>query len=523
MSDIDEKNAVVTVDDDNGIALSGHVDGVYENRRYVGTRETIAYIVNDVSASFNISKYSTRFIYDVVLIDFDYLVILNFFGGLWDIINDTFIGVIVDRTRTRFGKFRPYLLFMCPPLALIGMLYWCIPVFFPNTAATYLPKFIFYFILSVVSETAGTFTGMASSGLLATITPHPVDRTRLITEANLISGLLGEKLPEILMGLFIDLINHKVVNWSLRNLYMTMGIFCGVVSATMSICFFIVSKERVMQSIERPSILKGLKSIINNKPLLLIVLSNFLASFSVSNSRSDYYIDVLGSASITTIVGIPGALISPSSYALVPWARKRFSTKSIWIFEDIWTDMCWLMVFGFGLINKNYKNRWVMIPLLTLEESLEMCVYGIRHVIPTEMQNEAMDYCEWKNGYRTEAMTGVAKGLVLKLQGVVMSMIKNIVLGRIGYTQGITIGTQKEKTKLWMFMLCTGVPVITGALGIIPKFFYNLTGEKRDTMYKELFERRARIAEAAQNATGEDLAALGKAQMAGEFLSDTKL
>ncbi len=521
MSELD--TSAVTADEQSKAALPNPASVVYKNRRYVGTRETMAYILYDISASFNIGKYSTRYIYDVILIDFKYLVIMNLFGGVWDVINDTFIGVIVDRTRTRYGKFRPYLLFMVPPLTLIGMLYWCIPVFFPDTSALYLPKFIFYFILSVVSETGGTFTGMASGGLLATITPHPLDRTRLITSAQLLSGLFGEKIPELLMGLFIDLINHKIVNWNLRNLYMGMGIFTAVVSSAMAVYFFVVSKERVMQSIEKPSIKDGLRSILNNKPLLLITLSSFLSSFSVSNSRSDYYIDVLGSASITTIVGIPGALVSPSSYAFVPWARKRFSTKAIWVFEDIWTDMCWLYVFAVGLINKNYQKRWVMIPVIMIEETLEMMVYGLRKVIPAEMNNEAMDYCEWKNGYRTEAMTGVARSLILKLQGVVMSMIKNIVMGRIGYVQGLEIGTQKEKTKLWMFMLCTGVPVITGALGVLPKMFYNLTGERRDKMYEELFERRERLANETKDASADEMREIGRAQMEGKYLSDTKL
>lgn len=521
---MNEKNTSAVTADEKKIAEARDSENlVYKNRRYVGFRETLAYICYDISWSFNISKYNTRYIYDVILIDFKYLVIQNLFGGIWDIINDTFIGVIVDRTRTRYGKFRPYLLFLGPPLTLIGMLYWCIPVIFPNTSASYLPKFIFYFILGIISETGGTFTGMASSGLLATITPHPIDRTRLITAANFFSGLLGEKIPELLMGLFIDLINHKVLNWSLRNLYMTMGILTAVVSSALSIFFFVVSRERVMQSIEKPSIKQGLKSIINNKPLLLITLSSFLGSFAVSSSRSDYYIDVLGSASITTIVGIPGAFVSPTSYAFVPWARKRFSTKAIWVFEDLWTDMCWLFVFVVGLINKNYQKIYVMIPVIMIEETLEMMVYGLRKVIPAELNNEAMDYCEWKNGYRTEAMTGVARSLILKMQGVVMSMIKNIVMGKIGYVQGLEIGTQKEKTKLWMFMLCTGVPVITGALGVLPKMFYNLTGEKRDKMYKELFERREKLALQTKNATVEEMKEIGRAQIEGEYLSDTKI
>lgn len=495
---------------------------VYQNRRYVGTRETVAYILNDVSASFNISKYSQRFIYDVVKISFNYLAILDAIGGVWDVINDTFIGVIVDRTRTRFGKFRPYLLYMGIPLTIFGFLYWLLPVFFPNSAEDYIPKFIFYFIFSVISETAGTFTGMASSGLLATITPNPLDRTRLITQANLLSGFV-EKAPEILMGLMIDLVNHEIIHMSMKGLYISMGLLCGVISASMAIFFYCVSRERVMQSIERPSILKGLKSIINNKPLLLILLSDFLGAFSVSTSRTNYYIDVLGTASISTIVGIPGAFVSPTSYALVPWARQRFSTKAIWIFTDLYVDMCWLSVFAIGLINNNFTKKKVMIPVLMVEETIEMITYGLKKVIPTELRNEAMDYCEWKNGYRTEAMTGVAQSLILKLQGVALRVINNLLMKEIGYIQGKTIGTQTDSTKRWIFMLATGLPVITSSLGVVPKFIYNLTGAKRDKMYEELFRRREALAAVASTASFEELQAIGKAEISGEFLSDTKL
>ncbi len=72
-----------------------------------------------------------------------------------------------------------------------------------------------------------------------------------------------------------------------------------------------------------------------------------------------------------------------------------------------------VMVFLFGSIggrtNGLYKRRLPMIIAIMIQETLFMFVYGVRRVIPTEMYNEAMDYCEWKNGYRTEGMTGVAE------------------------------------------------------------------------------------------------------------------
>ena len=77
-----------------------------------------------------------------------------------------------------------------------------------------------------------------------------------------------------------------------------------------------------------------------------------------------------------------------------------------------------------------------------------------------------------------------------------MSSVRSLILKKIGYVQGIKIGTQSDKTKFWLFALCSAVPTISGALGIIPKFFHNLGGEKRDRMYRELFARR----EATRNA-----------------------
>lgn len=471
------------------------MDNQMMNRRYVGRNETAAYIAQDFADSFSIGKYGNRFIWDVVKIDFKINGIVSLFTGAWDIINDTFISAIVDRTRTRWGKFRPYLIWMKIPLTLFGMLYWLMPVFFPNTAANYLPKLIYYFAFSVINETAGTFMSISQTGLLSTITPNPEERVRLISQAKFFSRFLGEKMPEWIMGVLIDLINSQKINMSLKTLFISMGSITSILSAAMTFWFYLSSRERVMQSVERPSVIAGLKAIINNKPLLLITLSSFLSGFGISQSRSDYYIDVLGQASLQTIVGIPAYPILNISYSFVSPLRKRFTSKKLWIAEDIWTDMCWLIVFGIGSIDKNFMKRKVMIPVMMIEEFVEMWVYGVRHVIPDELYNEAMDYCEWKNGYRVEAMTGVAKGLILKIQTVIMESVKSFILAKIGYVQGLKIGTQSDSAKWWLFALGTGIPIITSAFGIIPKFFYPIDKEMRSQMYSELSARRKLIAD----------------------------
>ncbi len=514
---VDEQNQGLTIDYEKGVK-----NPLLKNRRYIGQRERIGYLLNDVSGSFNIDKYKERFIYDIVLLDFDFLAVFGLFSGLWDVLNDTFIGVIVDRTRTRWGKFKPYILLGKIPLTIIGLWYWFMPVVFSNTAADYAPKLLFYAIFSIICETAGTFTAIAGTGFMSTITPDPIERTSLITMAKLFSGLVGEKLPELAFGLLLDLVNNQVVQWNRTNLFIGFGIFTAIASCLMSFYFICVTKERVPQSIEKPSIIQGLKAIMNNRPILLYTLSEFLAGFAVSKSRINYYIDVLGSATYQTIVGIPASPISTISYAFIAPLRKRYSTKALWILEDVWNDACWMMVFGIGSIggmkNGLYKNKWVMLPLMAIEECFEMCVYGLRNVIPDEILNEAMDYCEWKNGYRAEAMTGVARDLVKKLQGIAMGSIQNFIMKRIGYVQGLSIGTQADSTKWWIFAMGTGIPIITGALGIVPKFFHNLNGEKRDKMYQELFARREAMRNAIENAKDEEeVERIAKAQMNKDY------
>lgn len=468
---------------------------VHQNRRYVGSKETVAYVLFDVSKSFNINLYAERFIFDVLNIDFYYLAIVNFINTIWDVVNDTFTGIIVDKTRTRWGKFKPYLMALAIPGTLGTCIFWLMPVFFPGKDGMDVTKFAVWLTLALVREGAETFRGVATSGMLATITPHPVDRTRLITKANFFSGFV-EKIPEIVMGLLIDLINHNVIKMTLDFAYISMGLFTTIVSGAMAFYFFFVTRERVLQSVERPSIMEGFRSIITNKPILLITLSDFLGAFSIHGGMNNYLIDVLGSASIKNIVGIPGGFVSNASYALVPWMRKKFSTKALWIAGGNFSDFLMVGVFLLGSIGGIGKKGWYnqpkyMIPILMAHETLAMSVYGVRKVIPSEMHNEAMDYCEWKNGFRTEGMTTMAKGLATKLVGTVSGTIKPLIMKKIGYEQGKLIGTQTDTTKYYLFAMTTIIPIVTGILGIVPKFFYDLGGEKREKMYEELLVRRA--------------------------------
>ncbi len=470
---------------------------IYRSYNYVGTKETLAYLFNDFSNSFNISGYNERYIWDVVKVDFGIAAIVNIFTGAWDVINDIFISALVDNTRTRIGKFRPYLVLMQIPLTLVGLLYWFLPYFFPDTTGTFIPKLIFYFLFNVLTETAGTFTGVARSGYMATITPNPNERVRLITLAELLTGYMGEDMPGYIFGFLYDMVTTGRLNTQLRTIFMGMGVSTALISSAFTLWFFLVSKERVPQSLERPDIKAGFHAIFTNYPVLLMALSDFLGGFSISKSERNYWIDVHGDNSmINTITALVSGISGPVgsiSYAFVAPLRKRFSSKFLWVGEDVYGDMISMGFFLFGYMNRNYLKLAPMLVVYGFREFFTKLAFGVRKVINADLWNEAMDYCEWKNGYRMEATTGVAKSLVLKIQGTFMGTINNVVMKKIGYEQGLKIGTQDEKTKFWLVALCSVIPTVTGALGIIPKLLWPISKKKREQMYYELSERRRKM------------------------------
>lgn len=498
-----------------------------QDRRYVGTKETLGFVIWDAAQSFNINIFSTRFITSIVGISLRSQTLVNSINGIWDIINDILFGAVVDKTRTRWGKFRPYLLFLAVPGCILTSMYWLMPHLFGGTDSDIL-KLVFYLLLTIAREGITTFQTISRTGLMSTITPHPNDRTRLITLANFASGFFGEKLPEQAVTILIDVLRNaflhdsKALSKAYTTLFVGMGVFTTVASSAASFWFFYHSKERVMQSIKSPSVIMSIKSVINNRPLLLITLSDFLSGFAIKGSEDDYYTDVLHFSSMTLVAGIPAAPISPLSYAWVPWMRRHFSSRLLYILAKEIGNILYIPVFLFGCIGmkSNYSGGMYqkIVPMgfaMALWEIIWTLFFGLKSVIGTEMYNEAMDYCEWKNGYRTEAMASVAKGIAAKVSTSTSTVVTTYLKSRIGYqADAFRVGTeQTDKVKFYLFAMFTIIPAVTGSLGIIPMLFYNLNNKKKEQMYAELLARRKMMSTAVASGNVDVLEEAANAQI----------
>jgi Na+/melibiose symporter-like transporter len=309
-------------------------------RRYVGTRETAAYVLYDVAQSvpnIDLGEFWLR----VLPIDLKISAFLGPFATAWDIVNDLFCAAWVDKTRTRFGKFKPYLVLY--PIYGIPMrlLLFLLPFFFWETPVDFLPKVAINFALGLFNELTGTISGICRTGMLANITPNPEERLLLITKANLYSMAGEDFIPKQLFTVLRDIVSNakdrtlRQINVNMRSLYLVFGMGTIVIAGALSLYFAVVARERVFGSESArekpPSVKEQLLALRRNRPLLMIMLAELLGNIKVNSQSGHYKKAVLNFASFDLVSGAPGGPLSFISYAWVPKLRERFSTKALWI------------------------------------------------------------------------------------------------------------------------------------------------------------------------------------------------
>ena len=485
-------------------SLSAAVD---INKRYVSTKETVAYILYDIANSIEPADFE-RFNTDALKLNAKLFSIANTIVGIWDIINDTFTGVIVDKTRTRLGKFRPFLLICALPAATFGLLKWfsCYLVGAVSPGNSEMFKFIFTLICLFMSETITTFQEVSKTGILATMTPNPEERIWVNARAKQLSAIV-DNIPGIIINLIYDLMIQNKISLSYRGFYTSTATIITILTVSLSIYFALTVRERVVQSPDKPKIKDGFVTVFKNKPMRIIIISEFLSAFSVSVKKSDYFIDVIGMSSFGTITEIPGAPISVISYGFVNNMRKHFSNKFLWILTSHMDAVLDIITFLLGIIGGTGENGWYnkklpMFFILMPVEVIRKSFWGVRNVIPDEILYESIDYCEWKdaNGKRSEGVILSVKALMKKLVSNTTGSLKAYIKSLFGYDYYSENGAQSQKVKFSLFMLSFVLPAAMSLTSVIPKLFYDITPEIREKMYEELQVRREKILENEEEA-----------------------
>ncbi len=469
--------------------------------RYVGVKETVAYGIANAGQCFGYNiiagSYLSLFFVKVFGVPPEAVAAMMLFLGLWDTFNDPLMGTIIDKTRTRYGKLRPYLLIVPIPLGLATIMLFAGPEILGDKAED-VAKIIYMFITYFIWELFYTLGDVPFWSMSAAISPSPSDRTRVISSARFVSGILGGISTPILTVL-MDLSEKGVIGLSLSQVFLLMAIISGTFGMALFSLSGICTKERVVQTIKEPSILDGFKALIKNKPLLLIVIANVLSAISGIGGffQAYYYSEVVNMNSLTIIISLPGTILGFITYLLIPKVKQKFDNRQIIFLNGFVRLVVGIIVFLVGV--KCFTNLWVVVPLLMVQNFLFSFFNTINMVIPTEMIGDTIDYMEWKTGERNEGVSFSVLTFVGKLTGSISGTIGNALLPVIGLSFVSISATETMTVKAYTYTdtliwaMFTLAPAILGLLPLIPYIWYDLTGEKLKMVREEMTERRAKL------------------------------
>lgn len=469
--------------------------------RYVGVKENLAYGFANAGQVFGYNLvaggYLSLFFTKVFGIPEKAVATMIIILGLWDTINDPLMGGIIDKTRTRYGKLRPYLLFVPIPLAIATIMLFAGPEILAD-AKTATVKIIYMYISYFIWEFFYTIGDVPFWGMSTAISPSPADRTRAISSARFISSILGGLATPILV-VMMDLSNNGVWDITLSQDFLILS----VIAAVMLIGLFSLAgrktKERVVQSVKEPSVLEGFKVMFKNKPLMLIIIGNVIGALAglAGVFQTYYYSEVLNLNSAVLWINLPGTVFGFLTYLLIPKVKKKFDNKQIVMINLICRFVVGTLVFVCGL--KFYNSNILVISILLMIQNFIFSFFNtINMVIPTEMIGDTVDYMEWKTGERNEGVSFSVLTFVGKLTGSVSTSLGTALLPVIGLSfatnsAGEQITLKGDHTDLYVWALFTCVPYLLGLLSIIPYLFYDLTGEKLEKIRSDMKVRREKL------------------------------
>lgn len=434
-------------------------------------------------------------------------------GRVFDALNDPLMGMIVDKTRSKWGKMRPYLLFAPVPIAISTILLFTAPFEDGSTAA-----FVWALVTYIIWGVCFTIQDVPFWGLSSVITPLESERTSFISTAR-----LGSTFGGILPALLVPILYQS--NMGYQKGFFVSAVIFAVLGSGLSILIFFVSKERISKTDHTPSFKETFSVLRKDKLLIIVIFAAILGSTMVTaNQCADYignYLIIQNYTDFTQIFDANGALLSnvdaASAYsfwiprgtivttltvaigvgmvpamALFPVLRKKFSLKQIYIGSAIFglvSHMLCYIVLAQDVTKINIYLLWIFLFLMGLP-------LGIYNVITYALIADAVDYMEWKTGERHEGVCFSFQTFLSKVNAAVATFVFGQILNRTDFKpvdKNLTdvVGRQiffeqSHQTQVMLLALVTIVPAVGFLLTIFPMLFNDYTGKTKEEAQKEL-------------------------------------
>lgn len=473
-----------------------------QNRRYLRPREMFAYLLTAFGQK-NLNEFVNGnrqfFMISFLGISGKAYGIIMFLEMLYDALDDSLSGVIIDRTRTRWGKLRPYLMIATPIWAVAIVMLFTTPSFLATTTSK-----VIWAVIAIFAHNLGMSYFGVWGILPFDITPNVNERNNLLA-AQKFMELFGQLLPGLL-PFFVDLLPRQTNNAvGMQDVYSGYAVIMVIISAATAIYGFFVMRERVplpsREQMKEVSILESFKIAFKNRPMLVLQLNYFLNGFKGIGASNEkfFWMHNAGALSYSTIAsiftGMPNFIITP----LVPKMIRKFGARNLGIYAGLFGGAAYTLmwIIGYKPFGEWDSGGSIVANLVYMTIMLTICGLpnSVINVVGTILQGDVYDYGEWKYGVRNEALIATVSGYFQKAANAINGLLSGVVISIIGYTAhkdvfgNVVRETDSNILRGFWFIFCV-MPALARTLYGVSLIFFNVHGKFKEQMLKDLEERR---------------------------------
>ena len=384
---------------------------------------------------------------------------------------DLFAGRVVDKTNTRWGRFRPYLLFAAIPLLLLNVAVFSVPDLDPTGTLVY--AYVSYILFGL----AYSLVNIPYGSLATAMTQDAIERSKLATVR-----VFGSNIAILLLAVAVS--PQIEGSDDLQRSLTITTIALAVIGTALYLAAFLTSRERVAHSTQTPTLRETFQSAKQNKALLVLCGSSvvFLVGwFSLQTVTVYYARDVLGSADyyiVLTVVQTAGvfaaALLVPR---LVPRLGKRRVYQALGAIA---------VVSGLAVAFAHSS-----IPAIAI---VAFACFGIGlggvNTVSFALQSDTVEYGEWKTGSRTEGATYSIFSFTRKVGQAIGAAAASYTIGLGGYVEGAA--GQPDSAVAAIKTAAGLVPAAFILVAIVAMSAYPLTEARFREIVREVAQRHAR-------------------------------
>ena len=385
---------------------------------------------------------------------------------VWDAVNDPIMGILVDKTSTRWGKCRPYLLFAPLPIVALTVLLFSSPDL-PSVG-----KVVFASITYILWGMAYTSLDIPLWTMSSRMTVDSEERQSLIGLGR-IFNILGSAVP---VALAVPLKQALGGGNEGRGYFLTAIVF-GLFAVPFMLQGFHGTRERTdLSDGTKPGISEILRAVFKNSPLLLLLASSILAVFiNLPVSAGIYFATyALGDEGLFAVLAGTVLLSAVVGSLLAPPLARRFSSRNILIVTSAASMVLFIAGWFIG---------YASLPLVIVLAFVIGTLLGIPLVLRTSMLADTVEFAEMKTGKRTEGIIFSTLTFTGKLKLGVAAFLSGLVLKFADYVPN---AAQSPRSLEGIFLMLTLIPALGCLLTIVPLLFYRLSDEDHKRIVETL-------------------------------------